>query len=72
MKNKEKIYLIGGIAYMFLYAISGALGYASLLSGNQAVWAWCIGILTVAVATNIGIIAVYLLLDHKERKEGGK
>lgn len=57
---------------MFLYAIAGVLGYASLLSGNQAVWAWCIGILTVAVATNIGIIAVYLLLDHKERKEGGK
>ena len=72
MKNKEKIYIIGGIAYLFLYAIAGGLGYASLLSGSETLWAWCVAILTVAVGTNIGIIAAYLLLDHKERKEGSK
>lgn len=69
MKNKEKIYLIVTIVYMFLYAISGALGYSALLTGSQACLAWCVGLLCVAVLTHIGILAVEIWLDHK--KKGG-
>lgn len=52
-----------------LFVPSAALGYASILTQNTTLWAWAVGILTVATVILLGLIGIVIYLEHDKRKE---
>lgn len=53
----------------FLYVIPAALGYLSLLTDNDLLGRWSLGILSVLTVINIGAIALVAVLKKKEKEK---
>lgn len=53
----------------FLYIVPVALGYLSLLTDNDLLGKWSIGILSVLALINIGAIALVAVLKKKEKEK---
>ena len=64
MKKIETIMFFAPIAYV----IPASLGYLALLTDNNLLVRWSLGILGVLAMLNIGAIAVIVTLKRKEKQ----
>jgi len=53
----------------FLYIVPAALGYLSLLTDNDLLGRWSLGIISVLALINIGAIALVAVLKKKESEQ---
>lgn len=53
----------------FLYVIPASLGYLALLTDNDLLVRWSLGILGVLALINIGAVAVVAVLKKKEKEK---